>query len=128
MDSDQQFIVKLNLGSCSSRVSNFHEIIICSHALVVVQMLNLDTYSYIFVYYHSHTLLSTYLGCVQQDVLLVMAWIIILGLANFVKLINNVIIIVAFVCCITKWIYIGIYECYLFKLFIFLKTRQCLCL
>ena len=61
MAGDKQLIVKLNLGSCSCRVWDFHEIP-CSHALVVLWMLNLNSYSYVSDYYHSPTLLSTYLG------------------------------------------------------------------
>ena len=64
MVGDKQFILKLNLRSCSCRVWNFNEIP-CSHAHVVLQMLNLDTYFYVFDYYHSQTSLSTYLGCVR---------------------------------------------------------------
>ncbi|KAL0544116.1 hypothetical protein IC582_019227 [Cucumis melo] len=63
MAGDKQFIVKLNLGSCSCRVWDFHEIP-CSHTLVVLRMLNLNTYYYVSDYNHSQTFLSSYLGCV----------------------------------------------------------------
>ena len=83
MVGDKQFIVKLNLGSCSCRVWDFHEIP-CSHC----SCCSSDVYPrYIF--------LCVWL-LLRQDVVRVMARAIILGLANFVKLINDVIIIVAF--------------------------------
>ncbi|XP_038904248.1 uncharacterized protein LOC120090597 [Benincasa hispida] len=64
MDGDKQFLVKLNLGSCSCRVWDFEEIS-CSHALVILELLNMDIYSYVSNYYYSSTLSWTYLGCVR---------------------------------------------------------------
>uniref|UniRef100_A0A9I9E5S4 SWIM-type domain-containing protein n=1 Tax=Cucumis melo TaxID=3656 RepID=A0A9I9E5S4_CUCME len=64
MDENQQFIVKLNVGCCSCRVWNVEEIP-CAHALDILRMLNLDTYSYVSKFYYRETLSATYNGCIQ---------------------------------------------------------------
>ena len=56
--------MKLDLGSCSCRVWDFNEIS-CAHALAILRKLNVDSYSYVSMYYHSITLSSTYTGCVR---------------------------------------------------------------
>ncbi|KAA0062291.1 hypothetical protein E5676_scaffold313G003560 [Cucumis melo var. makuwa] len=61
-DGNQQFIVKLNVGCCSCRVWDIEEIP-CAHALAVLRMLNLDTYSYVSKFYYRETLSATYNGC-----------------------------------------------------------------
>ena len=55
--------MNLDFGSYSYRVWDINEII-CAHALVVLQKLNVDSYSYVSMYYHSITLSSTYKGCI----------------------------------------------------------------
>ena len=64
MDSDKQSIVKLDSGCCSCQVLDFSEIP-CAHALAILQKRDEDTYSYIYEYYHSRTLFSTYKRCAQ---------------------------------------------------------------
>ena len=56
--------MKLNVGCCSCRVWDVEEIP-CAHALVVLRMLNLDTYSYVSEFYYRETLSATYNGCIQ---------------------------------------------------------------
>jgi len=56
--------VKLNVGCCSCRVWDVEEIP-CAHAIVVLRMLNLDTYSYVSEFYYRETLSATYNGCIQ---------------------------------------------------------------
>ncbi|XP_050936277.1 uncharacterized protein LOC127144415 [Cucumis melo] len=63
-NGNQQFIVKLNVGCCSCRVWDVEEIP-CTHALAVLRMLNLDTYSYLSEFYYRETLSATYYGCIQ---------------------------------------------------------------
>ena len=56
--------MKLNVGCCSCRVWDVEEIPY-AYALVVLRMLNLDTYSYVSEFYYRETLSATYNGCIQ---------------------------------------------------------------
>ena len=52
------------MGCCSYRVWDIEEIP-CAHALAVLRMLNIDTYSYVSEFYYRETLSATYSGCIQ---------------------------------------------------------------
>lgn len=64
MDEDKQFIVKLHLGSCRCQAWDFKETPY-AYALVVLGMLNLDTYSYAVDFYYRRELSATYSGSVR---------------------------------------------------------------
>ena len=63
MDENEQYIVKLDLGSCSCQVQDFEKIP-CAHIFTILRMLNLDIQSYIAEFYYRETQSAGYSGCV----------------------------------------------------------------